>query len=403
MLENPQGFQPEAQEGRTRRTQTPKTKTPALKKAQENREGNMAATGRILPAAPMSADELAAAWSVAADDAETITVKVLRYQLGTKDLELVASMPLVSFDGEHLAGKYGPGTYYLRPAAGPYAKHAAKLTLSEALARNAGYGRIQPTAQDFQAERTLRKAVEGPTDPVDLLAAIEQVMDRREAEKARQFGQVPQTFAPPDPFAAMKQQFENMQSMMAFMGGLEERAIKTVEMRMGKTDSIISAEDTNTSLLEKLLPKALDIFGQMMSNRQPAPALNQPQPGQHQTQHQAQQYTEPPKVINPPEPEVPPMPNLTPQEQNAIGGAVAMLRPHGSTLVELAASGMNDDQIVSQLDPWIPSPLVPELAQLAAVVAQHGPAVLAAIHPGLAVDRWASILPKLVAALQAGE
>jgi hypothetical protein len=64
---------------------------------------------------------------------------------------------------------------------------------------------------------------------------------------------------------------------------------------------------------------------------------------------------------------------------------------------------MNDDQIVSQLDPWIPSPMVPELAQLAAVVAQRGPAVLAAIHPGLAVDRWASILPKLVAALQAGE
>jgi hypothetical protein len=270
--------------------------------------------------------------------------------------------------------------------------------MSEALAREAGWGRIQPTAQDFQAERTLRKAVEGPTDPVDLLAAVEQILDRREAERARQFGQHPQAATPLDPLAAVKSQFEQIQTMMGFMASLEERAIKTVEMRMGRQDTSISAEDTNTSLLEKLLPKALDIFGQMMSNRQPAPT-GAPAP-------QAQQYVEPPKVINPPtqaQPEAPAMPNLTAQEQNAIGGAVAMLRPHGGTLVELAASGMNDDQIVSQLDPWIPAPMVPELANLAAVVAQHGPAVLGTIHPGLAVDRWASILPKLVAALQAGE
>ena len=403
MIDEMEGIQQEIQKKRGRgpgkgdRKQS--TLTPALRKSQETREGNMAGTGRILPNAPMTADELAAAWSVAADDAETITVKVFRYQIGTRDLELVVSVPLVSFDGEYIAGKYGPGTYFIRPAAGPYAKHAAKITMSEALARQAGYGRIQPTAQDYQAERTLRKAVEGPTDPVDLLAAIEQVMDRREAEKARQFGQVPQMNGQVDPIAAVRAQFEQIQTMMGFMASLEERAIKTVEMRMGRQEYKPSDEDTNTSLLERLLPKALDIFGQMMNNRNPASVVSQAPPGQHQ----AQQYAEPPKVINPPEPEALPMPNLTPAEQNAIGGAVAMLRPHGGTLVQLAASGMNDDQIVAQLDPWIPSPMVPELAQLAAVVSQHGPAVLGTIHPGLAVDRWATILPKLVAACQAGD
>jgi hypothetical protein len=64
---------------------------------------------------------------------------------------------------------------------------------------------------------------------------------------------------------------------------------------------------------------------------------------------------------------------------------------------------MTDDQIVAQLDPWIPTPMVPELANLAAVVLKHGPSVLGAIHPGLITDRWAAILPKLVEACQGGE
>jgi hypothetical protein len=194
----------------------------------------------------------------------------------------------------------------------------------------------------------------------------------------------------------MRSQFEQIQSMMAFMGSLEERAIKTVEMRMGRQEFTPTAEDTNSSLLEKLLPKALDIFGQMMSNRQPAPVVQQAPPDREPIPEQ-------PRIINPPKPEAPPMPTLTQQEQEAIAGAVAMLKPHGNTLVQLAASGMTDDQIVSELDPWIPTPMVPEIARLAAVVAVHGPTVLGAIHPGLVVDRWAVILPKLVEVCQGEE
>jgi len=403
MLENPEGFGTGEREAPTRKPRAPKKQTAALKKSAETREGHMATVGRLLPAAPMTADELAEAWLVAADDAETITVKVLRYKPGTQEMELVSQGPLTEFDGEFLAGRFGPGTYYLRPAAGPYAKHSAKLPISETLARSCGYGRIQPTATELVAERTIRDAATGPTDPLHLVAAIEAVMDKRDRERGFMAPQMPmqpgqaQTI---DPLAAMRSQFEQIQSMMSFMGSLEERAIKTVEMRMGRQEFTPSAEDTNTSLLEKLLPKALDIFGTMMSNRNPAPLQHQQAPGQHQV---SQAQPEPPKVINPPTQEAPQMPTLTQQEQEAIGGAVAMLRPHGNTLVQLGASGMNDDQIITQLEPWIPGPMVPELANLAAVVAQHGPAVLGAIHPGLAVDRWAGILPKLVSACQDGE
>ena len=94
------------------------------------------------------------------------------------------------------------------------------------------------------------------------------------------------------------------------------------------------------------------------------------------------------------------MPTLTPEEQNAIGAAVSMLRPYANTLLQLIASGLTDEQIVEELDPWIPAPMAGPLAALADAVAKHGPGVLGAIHAGLASDRWASILPKLVAALQ---
>lgn len=374
-------------------------KSDAQQKAKTTRDSQLATVGKLLSSCPMNPDELAEAWSVAADEAETITVKIQRYQLGTREMELVASVPLTAFDGEWIAGKFGPGTYYLRPAAGPYGKHSAKLPISEALARSAGYGRVTPTASELVAERTIRQAANGPTDPMDLVAAIEAVMDRRDRER----GLLPQNPGVPQPvdaLTAMQNQFQQIQTMMGFMSSLEERAIKTVEMRMGKPEVTMGAEDTNASLWEKLLPKALDIFGSMMQNRgnaapapvhvvqQPRQVIDQAQPGAA-AGTQVSQPTEP-------EREAPPMPQLTDHEQAAIGGAVAMLRPFAGHLVGMTDGPATDPQIVDELEQFIPAGMVPSLEALAAVVAKHGPAVLASIHPGLASDRWAKILPQLV-------
>ncbi len=357
--------------------------------------GHTAAGGKMLPACPMTPEELADQWNVGADDVETITVKVLRARTGTADTDLVASVPLVEFDGRKIAGQFGPGTYYLRPAAGRYARNSAKLPVSDYLARECGFGRIPTTAADLHAERTIRSATTGPVDPVDLVAAIEAIMDRKEREKAAQSGH---TLASPivqavDPLEMMRKQFENIQTMMAFMGSLEERAIKTVEMRMGKVEPVLTGEDTNSSLLEKLLPKALDIFGNMMANR------NQPQPVMYAQPQQPQQPQTPTLAAKPtqPEPEAPAMPELTPQEQAAISTAVRSLQPFAATLVQLASSGATDEQIVDELDPWIPGGMVPSLQALAATVEAKGHSVLGAIHPQLATERWAKILPLLVA------
>jgi hypothetical protein len=198
--------------------------------------------------------------------------------------------------------------------------------------------------------------------------------------------------------SAMKSQFEQIQTMMSFMSSLEERAIKTVEMRMGKADVSMGPEDTNVSLWEKLLPKALDIFGSMMQNRNAAPAQVPP----HQVDHQAARQTPPAIAVSQPnQQEAQPMPTLTPEEQKAIGGAVAMLRPFAAQLVDMAASSTDDQAIVTELEAFIPSAMVGPLAALSDVVGTHGPAVLGAIHPALASDRWATILPKLIAACEA--
>jgi hypothetical protein len=328
-------------------------------------------------------------------------VKILRQKIGFQEQELMYSIPLVQYDGQRIAANFGPGTYYLRPGGRKYAKNAAKLPISDALARSCGFGRIPTTAADVAAERTLRNAAEGPTDPVELLSAIERILDRREAEKRGQTAAALPGMVAVDPLSALKSQFEQVQTMMTFMASLEERAIKTVEMRMGKADVSMGPEDTNVSLWEKLLPKALDIFGSMMQARNAEPArVSSPQ-----VEHQATTKQPPAIAVSQPaqHQEAPAMPTLTPEEQKAIGAAVVMLRPHGATLVQLAGSGMNDLQIIEQLEPWIPAAMVPELANLAAVVGQHGPSVLQAIHPGLAVDRWAILLPKLVSELQEGE
>lgn len=192
--------------------------------------------------------------------------------------------------------------------------------------------------------------------------------------------------------AALKSQFDQMQTMMQFMASMEERAIKTVEMRMGKTEYSPSVEDTNSSLLEKLLPKALDIFGAMMANRNPAPAAVP----QHQAEHQVTQHQAPTIAVKPTEPEVPPMPQLTQEEQQAIAGAVMMLKPYGGMIVDMAAQVADDAAIVEELEPWIPAPMLGSLEALSVIVQAHGPAILAQIHPALATERWKGILPKLV-------
>lgn len=385
-----------------------RAETERLRDSRAMAKNHLATAGRMIAGCPTTPDELASQWQIGADDVETVTVKVLRQVIGSQEQELVASVPLIDYDGERIAGNFGPGTYYLRPAAGSYARNSAKLPISETMARNCGWGRVPTRAVDAIAERTIRAAAEGPTNPVDLVAAIETVMDRKRIEwglgapgvfpgHGQGMAAGPAQPAAVDPLQAMRAQFEQIQAMMAFMGSLEERAIRTVEMRMGKVQDM-EPTDTNASLLEKLLPKALDIFGAMMANRNQAPA---PPP----------QAPAPPKVVNPqpapapaPQPApaaqeaptMPELPELTEHERQVLGMAVRSLQPYASTLVNLSDQVADDSVVVDQIEPWIPEAMVPNLAALSELTKAKGPVILAAIHPGLGTERWAGIMARLV-------
>jgi hypothetical protein len=97
------------------------------------------------------------------------------------------------------------------------------------------------------------------------------------------------------------------------------------------------------------------------------------------------------------------LPELNEAEQKALATATAALQPWGATLVQMEATTLSDDRVIENMFPWIPEAMVGPLEDLAVVVAKHGPVVLGVIHPGMAIERWGVILPKLVAALKEGE
>jgi len=341
----------------------------------------------MLPLCPTNAAELAEQWQVSRDDADTITVKILRQILGQDEKEVIDSVPLVLYSMQELAGNYGPGTYYIRGAAGKYAKNAARMTISEAYARASGWGRLPVTAADAMAEKTIRQAAVAPTDPVELLAAVQQVV-RRELEASKATVQVPGT-SYPDPMQAMEREMERMQRMMAMMETLRESARVSVRAELGvQPREEVEAPSIWTELFKAATPLITAFIQRPAEQPQPRPGQVQDVP---RTQAPALSQTPKPQEANP-------MPELTKEEQAAIGGAIHMLKPYGGMLVDMAAQVADDAAVVSELEPWIPGPMLGSLEALSVIVAKHGPDVLATIHPALATARWAGILPKLVEA-----
>lgn len=369
--------------------------TEGQRKANHIRSEQIKQTGKILPACPMTPDELVEQWNIGADDSLTITVKVMRQVLGDKELVLVKSVPLVEYSGEEIARNFGPGTYYLRPAAGIWARNSAKVPISEELARACGWGRIPVTPQDVQAERTIRKAAEAPTDPMDLLAAVQQVV-RRELDaagirpgSAPSPGQV-QTF---NPMEAMQTQMQQMNAWMSFMDRMDAHMQARVERRLGVSHE--EPDNKNQSLLEALIPLGMKLLDRMTEGPRmlPVPPRQAGLPQLHQGN------TQPQAAPPPPQEEREPMPTLTPEEQQAIAPVVKMLQPFGPQLVAITNTPATDEQIVTELEGYIPENMVGGIVALNAATVKHGKAVLGFIHPGLASDRWAVILPKLCEAL----
>lgn len=356
-------------------------------RAAEIRGQQIKTTGKPLPSCPMTPEELMDAWSIGQNDAMGVTVKVLRQVVGSEALELVDSIPLVEFDARRLAANFGKGRYLLRPAAGTYAKCSAVLPISEELARACGWGRLPATAQDMTAERVVRAAAEGPTDPLDLMAAMERLMDRKLAERtASPVGAV----AAFDPMTAMNNQMAQMTAWMGFMDRMEAQMQARVERRMGVAPE--PAPESHTSLLETLLPMGLKILDRMTSG----PAM----PPQRPTLPPAQAIQQAADSAPAAAPGGITLPDMTNEERQALAISAKMLGPFAPQLLELGNSQATEEQIVGELEGYIPGHMIGPLVTLAAAIGKHGPGLLAVIHPGLAVPKWGGILQKLAVALQ---
>ena len=89
------------------------------------------------------------------------------------------------------------------------------------------------------------------------------------------------------------------------------------------------------------------------------------------------------------------MPNLTDDERKLLGRGIAMLRPFGGQLAELTKTEATNDQIVAELEGYIPDSMIDSINALDDACQKYGPAILGQIHPELATERWAAIVKAL--------
>ena len=358
--------------------------SPEFDEAVEKRTTRMKSVGRPLPMFPTTADELAAQWNVSADDAWTVSVKISRQRLGSQEIELIGSVPLMEYSMEKLAGRYGPGMYFISGCAGKYAHNAAKMIISDAYARENGFGRLPTTAADLKAETVIRKSAEGPVDPLDLVAAIERILERREKEKAQTAPQ--QTAQGADIVSQMAMLFKGFELMSSMENKVMEQMERRAALMAGKTLEPVEEEGVMGIFSKILNSRAGEALVQgLMAPRTaaalpPAPTVAPaPAPSTAQAPSQGQ----------------PPV-NLTAEEKAAIAPAVNMLSRFGANLVQAAAQDQRGpDAAAEELMGYIPPAIYASLVELAKVTANHGPAVLGLIHPGMATERWAAILSEL--------
>ena len=374
-----------------------KNLSPNFAEAVDNRSKRMAGAGRPLPIFPTTADELASQWKVGADDAYGVSIKLSRQRVGTHDVELVADIPLINYSLKEIAGKHGPGMYFISGSAGKYASNAARMHISDDFARECGFGRVPTTAADVKALQTIERAAQGPTDPVDLMAALERLIDRKSRENQAQ--PVPQAQGPVDPFGNMGMMFKGFELFSA----MQEKVLATAERqaamlagKMGVTPLEDASEgDSIMGMFTKILTSDA---GSAIVRR-----LMAPTPAPQQVQHHPAPAAAPQQVqtIPPPQEATAVRPNLSPEEVQAITPAVSMLQRFSDILVTAAAKDTRTpEDAADDLLGMLPTVIWESTVSLDEAVQKHGLPVLGLIHKDMATDRWAALLKAVSAGIR---
>lgn len=362
-------------------------------KVQDVRSADLANTGKLLPMAPTTAEDLVEQWEIPEADCYHVRVNVFRQKMGDEALELLDSVPVLEYDLQKVAGQYGPGRYFIKGTPRKYAFNSARFDVSEELARRNGFGRLPQRAADITAARTLQDATKGPVDPVDLLAAVEVMLDR----KLKEQGMGGQIIA--NPMQTMEKQMEAFYGFMGFMDKMENRAIQLAERRVGlrNPDEPVEPASTTLQIIQALAPAVGPVLERILSGppaarpavvHQPAAlATHQPAPAAPANP----QGGIPVQTIQKPE--------LTEEERATVAPAVSMLRPFAPMLANAIKKPIPDAQLAEELGGYIPPNLYTPVIALAALVRNKGVGVLAYIHDDLTDPRWPAVLSELAAML----
>jgi hypothetical protein len=363
----------------------------AGKRTQRSEEATeiMRETGRALPTGAISGEELVRAWGIPADEVRQVSVRVFRDVVGTRDVSLVWDCPIESFHLKEVVSRYGPDTYYIR-GTGKFSHKSTRANIDSQLAEMWGYGRLpEIRPADVVAQRTIQQASHGPVDPVDLLAAVDQLMQKRFEEFRRT--QEPQR-AMMDPM----DQLTMMQKSFLAFGNLEEQMLRTVEKRMGIKGP--EPEDDRpwwVDLAKDLAPAVVGLLQSITAARRPV----------EHTQREAHPVPVPePKNIQPLKPMEATVeqhkPDLTAYSEDEIKAhqaALAMLSKVAGIMLPLDKKmELNTVKEVSEeLLGWLPPAMYGALVSLAHTVKAKGPELLEIAHPQLNSGRWPQILEAL--------
>ena len=354
--------------------------------------------GVILPACPTTAQELVNSWEVSPADVESHGVLIFRQIMGTDTRELLARVPMTQYQLSEIAAKHGSGTYYIKGTAGRYERKAGKFSVSSDYAASCGYGRLPepPKPADVQAVRTLERAASGGSvDPVDLAAAIQRASEETTRRILESYGihGNPGT-APQGPtFQGMESQFQQVEKMYGFMERMEQRAMESVERRMGIAPTVKDETDPNSwaGILSALAPVVLP-FAQQLLSRAPIQA-HQPvaaaQPVQPAEQHS-----------------IPAGDNMlridVPQEiLDRIAPAVAMLKPFKAMLLNMDRPDKAIADTADMLGGFIPPACYDAILALAEQAKTTGPEIMRVIGPEFVTPRWVAIVDHIAGEIKA--
>jgi hypothetical protein len=376
-------------------------------KSQAVRNSDLANVGKILPNCPTTAEDLVEQWSIPASEAMGVRVNVLLQRPGDLNPQLMCTVPALEYDMEKLAGDFGPGLYFIKGNPHRWAVHSARFEVSEAFARRAGYGRIPTRAADALAVRTLQDATKGPSDPVELIAAVEALLDRKLAER----GQVVQAQpAMMNPAVAMQTQAESMMSFLGVMDQMESRMMAIAERRAGlrPLDEAVPESSTFLELAKAFAPHVGPILSGLFGRMTNGPASERQRPAMPSgTPALPNSATQPAPAapgapVEQPMNPTGPLPALNSDESAAIAPAVRMLKPYTGMLAQVARdANQTDSQIAAGLSSYIGPAAWGYMLSLAELVRVKGRGVLGYIGPELMEsDRWPNILQELAAMIR---